>query len=538
MSLFVYCGKLYRELPIINHVQHLKPRRLEGGGAPSNCSDDDVIVWWGPHWSVESFRDLLGNLLGVCPKIIVFAPPAEMRSYLDVFADNNRLGQSLGKLKIFPSDPSLDAVAVDTLRGEWGPTGKWLDPSGTYAEIELCGKLKWLCNYSSETDSARKISCPDFVLNPFESLHEFRYVVGNAGDGVTDGRLLLYAHTTQYDPSSLLADLHWWPEALKDRLWLVLYSGGEVNATNYPTIEKINGLLPRGRFARHPNFLKSGVLAAHEQAFDSGENFAPELPEPIHQIAISILCQGYLSNKREGAQLMTKEVLGEVFGESWTETISAGIRAERGGVLPSAIEGLIQIIAGNRGINESVVREAISWDGTSGGEPRSSSGEARLTEPVKDHACNPVVVLGYGAPQSPQSPPLCVYRALVKVLQLLEEEKRPWVFLGGPKGIVETTWREWNRSGTATSAVSVIQTLRREKRLQTVYGLPLSRDTTSLMPWHAAAERYIQLEVTTAVSTVVSDVGSPTAFDFSEERYSAVISATLSHDELNEEEER
>lgn len=169
-----------------------------------------------------------------------------------------------------------------------------------------------------------------------------------------------------------------------------------------------------------------------------------------------------------------------------------------------------------------------------------NSGEARMTEPVGDRSFKPVVVLGYGTPQRQQDhTPLCVYKALANVLdRLLVEEKRPWLFLVGPKGIVEATWLGWNRLGTETSVVPVIQTLRREKRLQTVYGLPISRDTTSLMPWHAAAERYIELEATTAVSTVVTDVGIPIVFDFPEKRYSAVIYATLSHDELNEEKDR
>ena len=163
-----------------------------------------------------------------------------------------------------------------------------------------------------------------------------------------------------------------------------------------------------------------------------------------------------------------------------------------------------------------------------------------MTEPVGDPSFKPVVVLGYGTPQRQQDhTPLCVYKALANVLdKLLVEETRPWLFLVGPKGIVEATWIGWNRFGTETSAVPVIQTLRREKRLQTVYGLPLSRDTTSLMPWHASAVRYIPLEMTTSVSTVITNGGSPTPFLFPEIQYKGVIYATLSHDELNEERDR
>ena len=58
----------------------------------------------------------------------------------------------------------------------------------------------------------------------------------------------------------------------------------------------------------------------------------------------------------------------------------------------------------------------------------------------------------------------------------------------------------------------------------------MSRDTTALMPWHAAfADRFVLPDITSAVAEIIRGDGKPKPFSFPKKQYRQVIETSLAH---------
>lgn len=353
MNQIVYCAKgQARTLLFSTALAPLEKQivfRGERGRRHVKCVNDSVVIWWAPHNTLEDFKRLLSvEMSELRPSVVLFAPPAEMRQYLDLYA--SCWPDKLGNLKIFSSDaPVLDEAASAAMTGKLAPTGKCIQ-SEAFSEIILNEPNRWLCNYDGNSDTTRRKQAESFELNPYEHVHALRYVLGNAMLG-EDFKLLLYAHKKEYLPKWIASDLVWWPNSLKKKLWLVLYTGGEVSdisETAHPEITKIKSILS-GRFARHSGFMQANLLKDHEAKFDNELDFDPELPAPIILNAISILCQ---ASHFAGAVKKWPEELCEV-EQFWSpiaevDNLEAKLRQEtRGKPLPERVVSLVRYLDGD-----------------------------------------------------------------------------------------------------------------------------------------------------------------------------------------------
>lgn len=348
MTQIVYCNedRDVRALPFSEALEPAVDNTVFRGNAPSlhmQCNNDSVVVWWGPHNSIASFERLLSiEMKAVRPTVCVFTAVNDMPKYLNTYA--SIWPDKLDKLKIFSSDASLDKAAKEAMTGKLVPTGKWTE-ANKYIPISLKEPEKWLCNYCSENDTARGNAVAEFKLNPYGNLHVMRYLLGNAI--VNDNfRLLLYAHKTKYSPKLIASDLEWWPDSVKSKLWLVLYTGGnskEISDATCPEIAPIRKCLG-GRFARHCSFMQSDVLYSHKGKFSATQNFDPELPEPIALVALSILCQGYTADETKAKDVLSPNTFSEVFGKNWKTELPKQIQSECGMTPLDNLDALIKAV--------------------------------------------------------------------------------------------------------------------------------------------------------------------------------------------------